>query len=297
MGIPNLKDNIVNKDFKIENFIDIAEAKDFMSLPGIEDIVFSIQELFGAIGAIIGKILQIIQAIMSLFGLTGLFNSEAMKKLFGFIFSFINGNMSGFGFSASTREEMKGAYVSSCMNFNNDLNSKFGFRLPNIFTVSLIGVLMALICNGVEGAYSSLYNLFKNKNIMSNNELDGMFSRSVGPIMNQKNDNSRAMIEDISTTDFAGSLLTHNPRIARQSVSYLNADKGRPTANKYDSVVSAITSMDSSFGNSSNISGFKGASMFKSYAASKNSREVNASLLDNPNGTSGNLGLSVLSLF
>ncbi len=295
----NLKDNVINSDFKLENFIDIDEAKDYLGeLPGIKDIVFTIEEIFAAIGKFAGEIMKIINSILELFNIQGLFDSLGLNKLFDFIFGYVGGMMGGFGFSAGTREDIRNSFTSSCLSFNDSLSSKFGQTTPNIQMLSLIGVLMAMFCNGIDKAYSGLYSLFNDKDIMPEPELKNMFASTVGGMTKMPNTKSISAVQDISSSPFSDKVILHNPSIATDSLKYLNSDttKHKDKAKTYDMVVGSISTMDDSFGYDNNISIFTGASKFRNLATGKNLSKVNSSLISNPTGTSGDLDLSVLSL-
>jgi len=293
MAIPNLHDNTINEEFQITNFVSVDEAADFMSLPGIKDIVFTLEELFGALGDIFKKVLDIVKDILSIFGLDGLFSADSLKSLFDFIFSFMSENMTGFGFPANMREEMRDAYVSSCMNFNNRLSSEFGMKLPNIFTLSLLGVLMALICNGTSNAYSSLYSMFESKDIMEKSDLDSLFSSSVSKIMTFDNTNAIDLVKDVSTGPFSSSLLSSNPKFIDKSIQYINKD----TVDKdttFDDMIGIYSNLNSDFTTDTNMERYKNASKFRSLGETKDLSTVNRNSIDNPTSAS-ELGLSTLS--
>ncbi len=299
MGIPNLKDNTFTEDFKLENFIDLTEVKEFENLPGIKDIVFKIEEIMKAIGDFANKIMAIVKQVLSaVMGILDLFNVDALKKLFGTIFDIVGKAMSGFGFSAATRESMRNPYVTSCLNFNSDLSNKFNFGFGDLLSLTLIGVLAAMFCNGQPDALNQAYALFKDKEIMEEGELKELFGGSIGTLMTIPNENSIQTVSGINNAEFKDNILLNNSQYVQQTLTYLNADtttvKNKHKA--YDDVLMTLSSVDDRVDSIDNLKTYRNTNKFSELAEAKNLSKINTDVITNHNEPSGNFDLSILAL-
>ncbi len=300
MPIPNLKNNLLNKDFKLDNFINVSEVEDYIKeLPGIKDIIISVEELFSSIKKFADKIMKIVDKVLSMFNIKNLFDSVGLKDLYSKIFDMTNSSMEGSGFTSGQREDVRKSFVSTCLNFNDSLSSEFGMKMPTLQSLSITGVLLAMICNGSKDAFTGLKDLFKSKEIMSDDNLNSLFAKTVTPLMKNKNTNSINMINDIATSDIGESILGSNPNILKTALNYMNDDKtvSKNNSNVFDDVLSSFTTLNDTITNPSDTSIFKTATKFKELANSKNLSTFSQNNIDDPTTVIDDLAISVISLF
>jgi hypothetical protein len=162
-SVLNLGDNILDNDIQISNFVDLSEAPDFLNniLAGIEDFLNSVLgSIVGAIKAIIGKVLGFLKALFEMLGLDGLLNGLGFGGLLDSIFNMIFDAL-GYSGPLTLRVDLLDFVKNNCMNVGSYLSTTNSTLHP-IGVFGLIGALMAMICAGVQDAYTALYTILRN---------------------------------------------------------------------------------------------------------------------------------------
>ncbi|RKY54302.1 MAG: hypothetical protein DRP93_05255, partial [Candidatus Neomarinimicrobiota bacterium] len=123
------------------------------------------------------------------------------------------------GIPLELKQVVTGAFSALCGTFNGNLKNTYG--TPNDFLQSytVMGVLLAMLCNGVDNAYSGLIDSFKGKvnedtSYMTATELseydakkdkhdkgvDAMFSKTLSPVLvNMAGKSNSSFIKDLNS--------------------------------------------------------------------------------------------------
>jgi len=267
-SIPKLSSTI-NQDFQLSNFIDLSEAEQYNTeQPIIKDIVLTFGDIAGALGDLYNTVMGLVNEFLSIFsGLKQFFDKLGLTDLFKSIFDFVSNNTSGFGFSLEQRTNLSDMYVNSCLNYNSYLNTSYGNKYNDLYSLTLVGILNALICLGTEGALTSLYAMLSDNTELDKTEVDNMVGSSLSYFMNESNPNSISLFEEIGTLGLEKSVSYYTPNITELGLKYIENDTSTNT--DYNKLINSFQSYDNSFGtNTFDMSIFENTSKIGSLASS-----------------------------
>ncbi len=316
----NLVDNIQSTvdEFKIENFIDLSEAEDYIGkIPGIKDIILGISEALEGLKEFAEKIMAILEAVLKFFDFSNLFDAIGMKDLKNFIFNLV-GDTFGGG-TLGQKEEIKKYFMDGCASFNGDLKNNYGFNLPNLKVFSLLAILQAMLCNGVTAAYDIMYKMFMKSSDtvtdveyedledktgkMSYSGVNELFAKSIAPMVLKTNkSNSIAVLKSVTSTAPAMMARRSSNNIGNDSLNYIEGDINRTKdpEHVHEVVINSLRVLDPGYDMIDgvfNLSTVKDKSKYRYLSSSKTkSREVEPDLT-NAVAESQSMSIALLSLF
>ena len=262
--MPKLQDTI-NKDFNINNFIDLSEAEDFIeNLPLVKDIVMTIKDVFKVFGDLYNVVKQIINAVLNYIKeLLALFDNLGITDLIDKLFGFLSSLFTGFGLTIKDTNNLENMFVTSCNYYNENLNSKYKMNL-DMFSFGLIAILQALLCLGTPGSLTSLYNTFDSNENMTTEDVNEIFGNTLPYILkDNSNINSISFLNEMTTLNLDKSIISYVPNFSEQALNYINNDT---SGYDFNYVKDTISSVDPSFNDINNVAIFKDKTKFKELA-------------------------------
>jgi len=262
--MPKLQDTI-NKDFNINNFIDLSEAEDFIeNLPLVKDIVMTIKDVFKVFGDLYNVVKQIINAVLNYIKeLLALFDNLGITDLIDKLFGFLSSLFTGFGLTIKDTNNLENMFVTSCNYYNENLNSKYNMNL-DMFSFGLIAILQALLCLGIPGSLTSLYNTFDSNENMTTQDVNEIFGNTLPYILkDNSNINSISFLNEMTTLNLDKSITSYVPNFSEQALNYINNDT---SGYDFNYVKDTISSVDPSFNDINNVAIFKDKTKFKELA-------------------------------